>query len=64
MKSFTLKLAAADAALAPAAAAAAAAGTPELIAAALTPPEAVEVVQHLEGLAVDEVDACFQVSGC
>lgn len=38
-----------------------AAGTPELIAAALSGPEAVEVTQHLFVVAVDEVDACFQV---
>ncbi|KAL4447639.1 hypothetical protein ABPG75_004858 [Micractinium tetrahymenae] len=35
-------------------------GTPELIAAALAEPEAVEAVQHAAVLAVDEVDACFQ----
>lgn len=39
------------------------AGTPELIAAALQPPDAVEAVQHVDVVAVDEVDACFQVRG-
>ena len=38
------------------------AGTPDLIAEVLTPPDAVEAVQHVEVVAVDEVDACFQVS--
>lgn len=39
------------------------AGTPELIAAALQPPDAVEAAQHVDVVAVDEVDACFQVPG-
>lgn len=36
-------------------------GTPELLAAALAPPEGVEAVQHADVVCVDEVDACFQV---
>ncbi len=38
-------------------------GTPALVAAAMAPPGGAAVMEHTKVVAIDEVDACFEVGG-